>query len=304
MDIYVRTRGLEKDYRFLGEAPAEFWWREYRAWTDTEGPTILLESDAGSWRAYLAGISSARRDLSDRPIQFNLALAGPHEPAGERFVLSVLAVTLADLAAGGGGSISGRALDERLPQEVVERLLAGSGEETRQEASAAVLSAYGGGPDVVAEGGGGEPATWTGGVANEQARSLFLARAAGLLSGDQGHALVLNLLATAADADQLVETGTFAETGSLAVLAARSGSPLDGEVTELAVKKGQPSQVLQPYQAPGPARPFRPLARLATLAGAAATAVLARLTRLVPARLAPASPRPQAPPRAGRNRTR
>jgi hypothetical protein len=287
VDIYLRTRGLDKDYRFLGEAPAEFWWRNYRAWTDTEGPTILLESDASSWRAYIAGISSARRDLSDRPIQFNLAFAGPHEPAGAEgrdFVLAVLGRSVTDLAEQDGGSISGEALDEVLPQDAVERMLASPGEETWPEVAAAVRAAYGTwAPVDEAE----TPPAWTGGIANAGARELFLSFAAGLLGGNPGRALVLNLLSTAEDAAQIVEAGALPAVGAglagLAVLAARSGSPLDGEVTELAAKKGEKLRFHQPYQDPGrtgptvPPRPRRP-ARRAAPARVAAMVGLAALT--------------------------
>src|ERR1700683_2985620 len=134
VDIYVRTRGLEMDYRFLGEAPASFWWRAYRDWTDTEGPTILVESDQTGWRAYVAGMSSARRDRSDRPIQFNLALAGSHEStdaAARQLALAVIGRSVADLGAERGTKISGAALDRELTEPLVERMLANPDDTTR-----------------------------------------------------------------------------------------------------------------------------------------------------------------------------
>ncbi len=287
MDIYLRTRGLDKDYRFAGEAPSEFWWRKYRAWTDTEGPTILVESDENSWRAYIAGISSVRRDLSDRPIQFNLALAGPHspdDPQGRDIALAVLGRSVADLADQGGGSISGKALDEVLPQDVVERMLASPGEETWLSAAAAVRTAYEADVSVVGELVVRElddvPPAWAAGVANPRARELFVGFAAALLGGRPGLALVLNLLANADDAAQVVAGGV---TGSgVAVLASRPGSVLDEEVTELAVKKGELPPVSQPYQDSRPYQHSRPartiLAVLVTVVVLAALVILATLT--------------------------
>src|ERR1700680_3634967 len=78
MRIYLRTRGRarDRDYRFLGEAPGDFWWRTYGNVTDVERPTILVESDGGAWRIYIAGIGSTRLDSTDSAIQYNLALAG------------------------------------------------------------------------------------------------------------------------------------------------------------------------------------------------------------------------------------
>jgi len=295
VDIYLRTRGLDKDYRFLGEAPAEFWWRQYRAWTDTEGPTILLESGADYWRAYLAGITSTRRDLSDRPIQFNLAFAGAHETTdaeARELMLAVLARSLADLAASAGGSISGAALDERLPQGVVERMLAGPAEETWQEAAQAVRSAYGG--EVVAEADVTDfPQAWAAGIANETGRGLFLSCAAEMLGGKAGHALVLNLMATPADAADLPGNDS---PGLLALLAARPGARLDEEVTALEVKKAEPPRFpgqhqrssqagktgphrRSPHRGTGLGRTSSPGRRMVP-AGMAGLAVLAALTLL------------------------
>ena len=45
MSIYVRSRGLTFDYRFLDDAPDEAWWRAYGEHSRPESPTVLVESD-------------------------------------------------------------------------------------------------------------------------------------------------------------------------------------------------------------------------------------------------------------------
>ena len=258
MGIYVRTRGRQLDYRFLGAAPEEFWWRSYRPVTDTERPTILLESDGESWRIYVAGISSQRRDLSDRPIQFNLALDGdcasadPDADAATReLALGVIARAAADLADQLGRAIAGVVLDEQLPRDDVERMLASPGEETLHEAAAAVRAAYHDLPDPPADGDlppgdwAGEFG-WVGGIANSPARGLFLAHVARLLAGGPGRALVLNLFVDDDDLERLPDVS-----GGLGVLAARPGLQLDREVRELAGKKAEPPPVPQSCPEPG-----------------------------------------------------
>jgi hypothetical protein len=172
--IYLRTRGERLDYRFLGEAPPEFWWRSYREVTDPERPTILLESADGGWRLYVAGIDSGRLDVTDTPIQFTLAIDGRHaetDSATRDLAMGVIAKSMAGLAQPRGLFIASSELAERLPRDAVERMLTSPGAVTRKQAEDAVLAAY---RDTQVSPAVGDPPphTWLGG-----ARPLLSCRA-------------------------------------------------------------------------------------------------------------------------------
>ena len=145
MRIYVRTRGRPRamDYQFLGAAPEEFWWRDYRPVTDIERPTIVVRSDGRSWQLYIAGIQSRRLDSTEITIQFNLAMAGDCGKADETdLALSVITQSAAGLAEEKALLIPGEPLDGQLPASEVERMLGLPGEETVAEAGNAVRAAY------------------------------------------------------------------------------------------------------------------------------------------------------------------
>jgi hypothetical protein len=127
VEIYLRTRGRprELDYRFLGEAPDEFWWRSYSQVTDIERPTVLVRSNGTSWQAYVAGIRSRRLDASENGIAFNLALAGECGPEDDNaLALGIISRSVASLAEQHGLFIPGDPLDGQLPEDEVHRMLA------------------------------------------------------------------------------------------------------------------------------------------------------------------------------------
>jgi|GEM_PF-3926708 len=74
---YVKTRGRNEDYRFIGAEPKESWWSKYGSRTSFEEPTLLIESDKKYWKVYLTGIPSAiRKDISDTIIRFSISFEG------------------------------------------------------------------------------------------------------------------------------------------------------------------------------------------------------------------------------------
>lgn len=245
MGIHVRTRGRTRDYQFLDDGPSKYWWRSYGEVTDLEKPTILLESNGKSWRAYIAGIFSARRDTGERQIQFNLALDGACDDAMAReLALDIVAESADGLAGGRGDAIPGTRLDERLTEDDVERMLVTPGEATREEAAEAVRAAYEGAshPDMATN---ATPGDWAGGAANARARDQFTAVAASLLEGQQGRALLLNRFLSDDYVDQLPELP-----GSVNVLLARP-EQFGRELSELPGKAG-PGAALPPEPEPWP----------------------------------------------------
>ena len=244
MDIYLRTRGQprELDYRFLGEAPEDFWWRSYLQVTDIERPTILVRSDGTSWQAYIAGIRSRRRDATDTPIGFNLVLAGDCGPAhadDNALALEIIGRSAADLAAQNGLFMPGDLLDERLPANDVDRMLAAPEEETVTVAADAVRAAYGplvAGDAPPAQGEAPLPdGSWIGGLANRKAQAAFAALTARLLVGERtGRAIAVNLVTQEADLDELPEW----KADLLGVLSALPGPHLGMPVQSLG--KGEP----------------------------------------------------------------
>jgi hypothetical protein len=107
--VSVETRGRARvaGYRFLGPAPQPRWWQAYREHTSFEEPTLIVESDAARWRAYLGGVPSARRDSVGTVIHYSVVLAGrcTDRDAGpdaeaNRSALALLAAWLGDIAAG------------------------------------------------------------------------------------------------------------------------------------------------------------------------------------------------------------
>ena len=246
MGIYVRTRGRNRDYQFLGAPPAEFWWRNYVTVTDIEQPTILLESDGETWRVYVAGIFSQRRDTSDREIQFNLVLDGTcGDAAADALALPVIHVSVVDLAGQGGRGISGNRLDERLSQDNVERMLPVPGESTREEAAEAVRAAYKDALGYTAPDDASAPGQWIAGIADTRGRRSFMIQARSLLFGQPGRVLVLNRFLEDQYIDRLPRWR-----GSLGVLLARP-EQLSRELGELRGKV-KLVEVLQPSPGPRP----------------------------------------------------
>ncbi len=126
---YLMTAGLASDdYRFLGRAPREAFWRKYAEYTSFERPTAILLSKGDSFRMYLSGILSARRDRTKTPLRYTLVFEGPSRTDAARSALRALSAFVCDLAELGTGPMTvegfGRALDAALPEPFVESALA------------------------------------------------------------------------------------------------------------------------------------------------------------------------------------
>ncbi len=211
MRAYVMTRGVGRDYRFVGAAPAEEWWGSLRGLTSFERPTLIVERKRDLWRAYLSGIPSSRRDRVSTRIRHTLVLEG--EGGAEAPISSVVGAWLEEVAAAPAeqGALAG-ALDAALPEAMIEEALEDGEVATDVGArlSRALVLEGAGQPAALAappaDLGADDPsiASWIAALESPPARRALLARADALLAGRrEGVALVLNL-ASPAEAEEAV----------------------------------------------------------------------------------------------------
>lgn len=76
MKLYIQTRSVFKDYRYLGsEMVDDSWLQKYDRYTSFEHPTIIAESDDSGWRIFLGGLPSSRLDKVSTPIRYSFIIA-------------------------------------------------------------------------------------------------------------------------------------------------------------------------------------------------------------------------------------
>lgn len=76
MKFFIQTRGIHKDYRYLGnESVEDGWLQKYDRYTSFEHPTIIAESDDSGWRIFLGGLPSSRLDKVSTPIRYSFIIA-------------------------------------------------------------------------------------------------------------------------------------------------------------------------------------------------------------------------------------
>lgn len=76
MKLYIQTRSVFKDYRYLGsEVVDDSWLQKYDRYTSFEHPTIIAESDESGWRIFLGGLPSSRLDKVSTPIRYSFIIA-------------------------------------------------------------------------------------------------------------------------------------------------------------------------------------------------------------------------------------
>jgi hypothetical protein len=201
LQIFVQTRGEARasDYCFLGQAPPSHWWRQYRDHTTFDHPTLIVESDGARWQAYLSGIPSARVDAVGTVVRYTVVLDGacaPTESVGG--ALAVIQGWLSDIADGAAGGQVQAALDREFPAQVVEDLMARAGNGVWHETQQRALAALGSLPVPHPSTNAG-PRAWIGDVGAPTSRAEFLARTAGLLAGESGRAMFLNLVGSQED---------------------------------------------------------------------------------------------------------
>lgn len=242
MHVHLRTRGTDIDYRFIGDTPKTFWWSEYkrRGLTDHEKPVIVVESDGAGWRVYLHGAESRRRDNRTTPITFSIVLAsgdpehGDRDDAADReFAFRLINLWLEAVSEPSSRSTVAERLDEVLPATTVDHWLAsGVDPESARAAEKAVRMAFSSGlsepePPIAVSTSEPPHRRWLGDLSDDKSRETFVAHVRELLDGRQGKALILTFVQ--APDDPVVADLAAAETGDLALLAARRGrTPVEG----------------------------------------------------------------------------
>ncbi|MFD4669968.1 hypothetical protein ACFWNN_09545 [Lentzea sp. NPDC058450] len=225
----VITRGLTKDYGYLG-ARGDEWWAEAASFVDVDEPAVIASRDADGLRLLVSGIPSARRDSAHRRIRVTLVLAGDDRPD----VLRTLVRTVLDDAC---RADAGARLDAVLPESAVEELL---GDRTRPIADLgdAVLDALAPSPSTPHSARRDLPHSWVGAVHDEESTGRFLGRFDALLAGEaDGYALATHQVVSAEGA-----TRAAAALGTdTAVLTLSEHSTVTG-VTRLG-KAGRPDPV-------------------------------------------------------------
>ena len=209
MQFYLQTRGRSLDYAFLGEAPKEIWWSQYRNVTRSEDPTILVHSDGRSWRIYLSGISSRRKDRVGTTIRYTLLIEGE---CADHYASSAAYVAVINWLADAAekrvfGSLQ-TALDSEFTESFVEDALGAPRGDSRLEVAKKTAAALGnlailkmGRPTIT------ESGSWVGNVAQQRPREVFSSRVRALLDGEVGRALLLNSISTEDEARAVVEQG-------------------------------------------------------------------------------------------------
>lgn len=246
LTTHLMTAGLASDdYRFLGRAPREAFWRRYADYTSFERPTAIVLSRGGAFRAYVSGVASARRDRTSTPLRYTLVLEGACRAPAAEAVLFLLDAFVEDLASIKPGPLAvgrlGRALDGAFPEAFVESALAALRDARPAEApplaevsarvARAVESLPRGTPHAPAD-----ERYFCGGRASEAARARFLGYLDRLLlDGEEGAALVVNL----ASRDHLEPMGG-AEPSCAVLFAGELGEEAYSDPLEWPPKKGRP----------------------------------------------------------------
>ncbi len=209
VNIFLQTRGRNHDYTFLGEAPSDNWWSQYRNQTSFEDPTIVVHSDENGWRVCLSGIASARKDRVGTTIRYTLVFEDKHHKEQAENVVNVIRLWL-DAAATRKpfGSIQ-EALDIEFPEASVEKVIGDHSHSFMPKVSEVVHRALFSLPkitvlteQVVAY------HSWLASVDMPDARIAFVQHVRKLLlDGIPGRALFLNLLGTKDEAQVIANNG-------------------------------------------------------------------------------------------------
>lgn len=252
---YLMTAGLASDdYRFLGRAPKDTFWRRYAEYTSFERPTAIVLSRSEAFRAYLSGVLSARKDRTHTPLRYTLVLEGPCPSAGADLALRALEALVQDLGDTQASPLKvgsfGRALDAAFPEPFVESALAAlrDGESAANgplsEIDARLVRALEGLPES-AERTRSDLRYFWGGRASAAARAQFLGHAERLLlEGEGGAALAVNL----ASREHLESLGG-AEPSCAVLFSGEGGEDAFADPLEWPPKKGRPGSPKGPPRA-------------------------------------------------------
>lgn len=234
MKAYLQTRGISADYAFLGAAPPNRWWLDFRDATSFEQPTVIVRSEPGGWCCYLSGIHSLRTDRVGTAIRYTVILEGQCGESTD-YVLRLVDAWLSDGTNGGPLQRVQRAMDAVFDEATVERLLAvrGANRESASEVERLIEKAMVNLPASRLLPKSTNRGSWVGSTTSAQAQGEFLARVSELLRGERdGTAALLNLLGTEDEVAKLVD-----KVGPLGVLIDDPAGALGDTIVSVEKKK-------------------------------------------------------------------
>lgn len=215
MKIFLQTRGRNHDYTFLGDAPGEIWWAQYRNQTSFEDPTIVVHSSENGGRVCLSGIASVRKDRVGTTIRYTLVFEDAHHNEQAENVVNVIGLWLQAAADRKPFGPVQEALDGEFPEVLVEKVIVDHGRSFTPKVSdlvhRALLSLPKSTVSTVPAESSAPDSSWLGSVNMPAARTAFMQRVRELLLDRQlGRALLLNLLGTKNEAQDIVNKGAAA----------------------------------------------------------------------------------------------
>ncbi len=229
--IYLETRGTARSagYRFLGDEPAQAWWRHYRAFTAFEYPTILVESDTAGWRVFLSGIPSSRVDAVGTTNRFTIVIESAPGSEDAELVVLLVSTWLGDITKQRSEVGLQHALDAVFTDEVVTRLYKQQDHKARGEVARNVRQALQELKMPVEPTESDDPMrSWIAPIRVEKGLAGFVDRVRKLLDGKQGVAILVNLTSDPRAFDALRP-----QQGGLFVLAVDENRDLPDKLGEL-----------------------------------------------------------------------
>jgi hypothetical protein len=202
---FIQTRGRNVDYAFLGDAPKDRWWSQYRDLTSFEDPTIIVQSSNNKWHVFLSGIGSNRKDRVGTSIRYSIVLEGSCGVQQAAIVVNVIGLCIESAAANRALGHIQEALDAGFPEALVESVFLDKNPQSACKVDKMLIQVLNGLPTMSVDNlQYSEIDSWLGRVDQPKHRSNFIGQVKALLGGQNGRALFLNLL-KGDDARKLVE---------------------------------------------------------------------------------------------------
>lgn len=207
MKAFIQTRGRNVDYAFLGDAPKDRWWSQYRDQTSFEDPTIIVLSSDNRWHVFLSGIGSNRKDRVGTSIRYSIVLEGICGVQQATIVVNAIRLCIESAAANRALGCIQEALDAEFPEAMVESVFLDKNLQSACKVNEKLIQVLNGLPTMsVDDLQYSEIGSWLGRVDQPKHRANFIGQIKALLGGQNGRALFLNLL-KGDDARKLVEHG-------------------------------------------------------------------------------------------------
>ncbi len=202
MQIYLRTRGKSRDldYKWLDKSPPEEWWQPYSRICKFDDRSILVAASEKSFRIFLSGIPSCRKDQHNTAIRFTLSIEAATQEEFRK-ILPIITVWLSEIKSGTESAI-GDFLDRAFPGEIIDSILSEASALESGKIKSAVLDFAGQcSSDIVSK----KPkcVSWVGDIRSKNGCSYFLGSINDFATGKTGLALYGNFIESLQDAEAI-----------------------------------------------------------------------------------------------------